>query len=398
MPAALLPMMIGICERAACSIPSRFKRVRCDRNTKRPGVSKPVISFENWLGEAPFARVQRDKERRLLPALLALTAHHAAACPDYRRLLAVAWPDWSKAGSLADIPFLPVDLFRSHAHRLASVPEAAIRSWVRSSGTSGQPVSRVPLDDRAVQCQARALAAVLRVVLGPVRLPMLIIDDRETLNGAGPTQARAAGILGVMKLGRDYVFALGPEGRLDLSAVTGFLARHGARPFLVYGTTAVVWQALHQGLEAQELTLELGQGVLIHGGGWKRLVTEAVDRAAFRAGLARSCNLTRIHDFYGMAEQIGTVFLEGSDGLLHPPGFADVIIRDPKTWQPLPPGQLGVIEVLSLLPWSYPGHALVTGDLGVVEAVDPPGGWPGQGLRVVGRVAGAPVRGCGAAG
>ena len=77
------------------------------------------------------------------------------------------------------------------------------------------------------------------------------------------------------------------------------------------------------------------------------------------------------------------------------PGFADVIIRDPATWQPLPPGQGGVIQVLSLLPRSYPGHALVTGDLGVVEAVDAPGGWPGQGVRVLGRVAGAAVRGCG---
>jgi hypothetical protein len=61
----------------------------------------------------------------------------------------------------------------------------------------------------------------------------------------------------------------------------------------------------------------------------------------------------------------------------------------------LPPGQVGVIQVLSLLPRSYPGHALVTGDLGVVEAVDAPGGWPGQGVRVLGRVAGAAVRGCG---
>ena len=351
--------------------------------------------MEDWLGQAPFAWTQGEKERRLLPALLALTAHHAAACPAYRRLLEVGWPEWGRAAGLAGIPFLPVDLFRSHSHRLVSVPEAEIRSWVRSSGTSGRAVSRVALDDQAVRLQARALSAVLRVVLGPARLPMLIIDSRETLNGPGATSARAAGILGMMKLGRAYAFALEDGGGPDLPALAGFLADHGRRPFLVYGTTAVVWGQFHRALEARGLTLDFGQGVLIHGGGWKRLAAEAVDRATFRAGLARSCNLTRIHDFYGMAEQIGTVFLEGGDGLLHPPGFADVIIRDPATWQPLPPGQVGVIQVLSLLPRSYPGHALVTGDLGVVEAVDAPGGWPGQGVRVLGRVAGAAVRGCG---
>ena len=350
---------------------------------------------EDWLGESPFSRSQADKERVLLPALLALTAHHAAACPDYRRLLALAWPDWSRATSLAGLPFLPVDLFRSHGHRLVSVPQTAVRSWVRSSGTSGPAVSRVALDEAAVRLQARALALVLREVLGPVRLPMLIIDSRETLSGAGATSARAAGILGVMKLGHHPVFALEAGEVLDHPIVTDFLARYGDRPFLIYGTTAVVWGRLHQALEARGATLDLGRGILIHGGGWKRLTDQAVAPAVFRAGLARSCNLTRIHDFYGMAEQIGTVFLEGCDGLLHPPGFADVIIRDPRTWQPLPPGQVGVIEVLSLVPRSYPGHALVTGDLGVVEAVDPPGGWLGQGLRVLGRVVGAPVRGCG---
>jgi hypothetical protein len=351
---------------------------------------------ETWLAEPPFARTQADKAHRLLPALLTLTAHHVAACPDYRRLLTMAWPHWQGATSLAEVPFLPVDLFRSHSDRLVSMP-VDIRSWVSSSGTSGQAVSRVPLDDQAVRLQARALAAVLRVVLGPVRLPMLIIDTRATLNGAGATNARAAGILGVMKLGRDYAFALDPEEELDQSALTGFLDRHGRRPFLVYGTTAVVWLKLHQGLLARGHTLDLGQGILIHGGGWKRLVAQAVDQVSFRTGLANSCNLTRIHDFYGMAEQIGTVFLEGLDGLLHPPGFADVIIRDPKSWQPLPLGQVGVIQVLSLLPRSYPGHALITGDLGVVEAVDRPGSWPGQGLRVLGRVVGAPLRGCGEA-
>ena len=354
-----------------------------------------IALLEEWLGEEPFREAQADKERRLLSALLALTAHHQAACPDYRRLLAVAWPDWSRAASLAEIPFLPVDLFRSHGHRLVSVPKTEIRSWVRSSGTSGRAVSRVALDERAVRLQARALAVVLRTVLGPVRLPMLIIDSREILGGGGATSARAAGILGVMKLGRNYAFALDGEEHLAMPVITDFLARHGGQPFLIHGTTAVVWQRLHRALEDRGEGLDLSQGILIHGGGWKRLTDQAVDPATFRAGLARSCALARIHDFYGMAEQIGTVFLEGDDGLLHPPGFADVIIRDPQTWQPLATGQAGVIQVLSLVPWSYPGHALMTGDWGVIETVDGPGGWPGQGLRILGRVAGAVVRGCG---
>ena len=46
--------------------------------------------------------------------------------------------------------------------------------------------------------------------------------------------------------------------------------------------------------------------------------------------------MTRVHNFYGMAEQMGTVYLECDDGLLHAPAFADVVIRDPVTWAAAP--------------------------------------------------------------
>ena len=105
--------------------------------------------------------------------------------------------------------------------------------------------------------------------------------------------------------------------------------------------------------------------------------------------------LTSIHNFYGMVEQIGSIFLEGPDGLLYPPNFADVIIRDPITWQPLPLGQPGIIQMLSLLPTSYPGHSLLTEDVGVIEKIGSGiDGWRGKGLRVIGRVPKAELRGC----
>ena len=96
-----------------------------------------------------------------------------------------------------------------------------------------------------------------------------------------------------------------------------------------------------------------------------------------------------------MVEQIGSVYLEGADGLLHPPNFADVIVRDPVTWQEVPSGTIGVLQVLSLLPTSYPGHSILTDDLGVVHGVDDdPGGWLGKRFSMVGRVPRSELRGC----
>ena len=60
-----------------------------------------------------------------------------------------------------------------------------------------------------------------------------------------------------------------------------------------------------------------------------------------------------------MVEQVGSVFIEGDDGFLHPPDFADVIVRDPITWEEAAPGSPGVIQVLSGAPTSYPGHSIL---------------------------------------
>src|SRR4029077_15795074 len=83
------------------------------------------------------------------------------------------------------------------------------------------------------------------------------------------------------------------------------------------------------------------------------------------------------------------------DGYLYPPNFADVIVRDPVTLDPLPPGKIGVLQVLSALPRGYPGHSLLTEDLGVVHHLDEPTcGRMGKAFSVVGRIPRAELRGC----
>jgi hypothetical protein len=53
------------------------------------------------------------------------------------------------------------------------------------------------------------------------------------------------------------------------------------------------------------------------------------------------------------------------------------------------------MEVLSLLPLSYPGHALLTQDLGIVHGVDDCGcGQLGTRFSIEGRVPKTEVRGC----
>jgi hypothetical protein len=197
----------------------------------------------------------------------------------------------------------------------------------------------------------------------------------------------------MMKFGARATFALDEELETQVVAVREFVQKFGGQPFLIFGFTFLVWSRLYQAFADGEL--DLSQATLIHSGGWKKMEAEKVDNDVFRAALGRRFNLNRIYNFYGFVEQIGSIFLEGEPGLLYPPNFTDVLIRDPTTWEVLPPGEAGIIQVLSLLPLSYPGHSVMTEDLGVVEeAEDRPSGRRGKALKLLGRVPKAELRGC----
>ena len=334
-----------------------------------------------------FTLPQAAREPLLLKELSDLVEHHRSRCAPYDRILAAT--GFTAADRVADLPWLPVRLFKHHD--LKSIGDDEVFKVLTSSGTTGE-VSRIYLDKAAAATQTRQLGATLQTVLGPSRLPMLLVDSRAVLADRRSFSARGAGVLGMATFGRDHVWALDAEGRPDLAAIRGFLARHGDAPFLIFGFTYLVWLYLYE--PARDAGLDLGNGILVHSGGWKKLADRAVDPGEFRQRLAADTGLSRMHNFYGMVEQIGTVFLEGpSGGSLYYPDFADVVVRDPQTWAELPPGEPGLLEVVSTLPTSYPGHVLLTEDLGVVHGVDD-GDWPGKRFEVLGRLPRAEARGC----
>ena len=80
---------------------------------------------------------------------------------------------------------------------------------------------------------------------------------------------------------------------------------------------------------------------------------------------------------------------------LHASNFSQVVVRDPLTFEPLTQGRRGVIETVSVLPWSYPGQRLLTEDLGEMLGEDDCGcGRKGRYFAVHGRLPEAELRGC----
>lgn len=336
-----------------------------------------------------YSLSQPEKEKTLTALLSELTAAHRERCAPYDRIVSVMKPDAAPPEAMADIPFLPATLFKTH--ELRSVPQGEVFKTLTSSGTTGQAVSRIFLDAATARLQTAALANIMTHFLGPERLPMILVETASVVKNRAMFSARGAGLLGMMNFGRQHFYALNDEMALDEAGLREFLDRSGGKPFLIFGFTFMVWQYLYE--RVKTLELDLSNGILIHSGGWKKLQELAVSNEVFKQRFRDATGLRRIHNFYGMVEQVGGVFMEGEDGWLHPPNFADVIVRDPMSWREQPVGKPGVIQVLSILPGSYPGHSILTEDLGVVHAVDS-GAVKGKAFSVIGRVPKAELRGC----
>jgi hypothetical protein len=96
-----------------------------------------------------------------------------------------------------------------------------------------------------------------------------------------------------------------------------------------------------------------------------------------------------------MVEQTGTIYLECEYGHLHASVFSDVLIRRPEDFSLADVGERGIIEVVSVLPESYPGHILLTEDEGEILGEDDcPCSRLGKYFKIHCRMKGAEIRGC----
>jgi phenylacetate-coenzyme A ligase PaaK-like adenylate-forming protein len=345
-------------------------------------LNEPVYALERARKEAVFSQALGDLSRR-----------HYAGCPEYRRILDLVGFDTNRVTRPEDFPFLPVRLFKEYD--LLSVPREEIVKVMTSSGTSGRQVSRIFLDRETSANQTKVLAKIVSSFLGSQRLPMLIIDSRVAIKERNQFSARGAGILGFSMLGRDQTYALDENMDLDMDIVDGFLSRHRGRPMMLFGFTYMIWEHLLQPIKSRGLKLDLNEGILVHGGGWKKMMEHSVDNDTFKKTARESCGIRRVHNYYGMVEQTGSIFMECEEGHFHAPSFSDIIIRDPRDFSPMESDGEGLIQLLSLLPGSYPGHSILSEDLGELVGVDNcPCGRKGNYFLIHGRLKDAEIRGC----
>lgn len=340
----------------------------------------------------PYELNPEQKEAWIAAEMSRLTEFHHSRCPIYRDYLDQFEFAAGTVSDVASVPFVPVRFFKEFD--LLSVPKEEVVKTMTSSGTSGRQ-SRIFLDKHTALSQTKALSSIMASFIGTRRLPMLVIDCEATITNRNHFSARAAGVTGFSIFGSRRAFALDKQLQPDLQAIRAFLAAYGDAPFFVFGFTYLIYANFMSTLLAAGVELDLRNGILFHGGGWKKLEALRVSDAEFKSGLRQATGLTKVHNYYGMVEQTGSIFVECEHGRMHASNYSEVIIRDPVTFEVLPEGSTGVLQVLSTLPESYPGHSLLTEDVGAIVQSDRcKCGRHGKAIRIDGRLARAEVRGC----
>lgn len=353
-------------------------------------------NYEEMLELEPYSLEKEKKQELLSRRLISLSRQHYKTCDAYKRIVDAFGIDLKQITSYDELPFLPVRLFKEL--ELRSVPKEEIVKTMTSSGTSGQRVSRIYVDRKTAGYQQKTLVKLVSSFTGSARMPMLIIDCPSVVKNRAMFSARGAGILGFSIFGRDKLYALNDEMELDAEGVGAFLEKHKGEQIFLFGFTFMVWQHFYKELlrlKRQGTVWDLSKGILIHGGGWKKLEGEAVSREEFHAGLQKACGLHQIYDYYGMVEQTGCIYMQCEYGHLHASIFSDVIVRRPEDFSVCGIGEKGILQVVSAIPESYPGHSLLTEDEGMLLGEDDcPCKRKGKYFSVTGRLKNAEIRGC----
>lgn len=352
------------------------------------------MGLEKFYNIEPYALNKYEKGSLLTERLKELSLFHYDNCNEYKHIIDGYNVELKNINRIVDVPFLPVRIFKEF--ELKSIDN--ISKTMTSSGTTGQKVSKIFVDSNTASNQQKTMIKIVSNYIGNRRLPMIILDTESVLKDRNMFSARGAGILGFSIFASKKIFAFDKDMNLNIETIESFLTEHKDETILLFGFTFMIWQYFYKillELKNHNKIFDLSNAVLIHGGGWKKLINESVSKNEFKKCLRDVCGINRVYDYYGMVEQTGCIYMECEYGHLHASNYSDIIIRDYRNFSECPIGEKGIIQVVSSLPESYPGHSILTEDEGIILGEDDcPCGRKGKYFEILGRIQNAEIRGC----
>ena len=329
-----------------------------------------------------------EKEAFLYSSLSDLTKHHYQNCPDYAKIIESF--DVSPSKDLASLPYLSCNIFKYA--KLSSINEQDISKEMESSGTSGSK-SKIYIGRADVIRQSFILKKIASEFFGQHFDVGIFLPNDGYKNGGEKFSANVAAVRGYSNLvKKKYYLNIHSEAFLD--ELDDLLVQHQDESILLFGFTFLIYLELIDKAHSKGKIYNHKNLTLLHGGGWKKLENKAIPKDEFRACFNRVFPSGDCHDYYGTVEQTGTVFFECEDGYFHCPDYAHVITRS-HNGEECAPNTEGMIQLISTVPETYPGHSLLTEDMGrVIGDDDCNCGRKGRYFELSGRLPKTEVRGC----
>ncbi len=298
-------------------------------------------------------------------AALELFRFQTAACPPYRDYIARIGIRPEAVGRLSEIPFLPIELFKSHdVYCGDGVPEAVFTS----SATTGMTPSHHMM--RSLALYEQAFRGAFRTFYGD--------PSHWSLYALLPNYLRRKGSSLVYMA--DRLIADCGSGGFYLDNYDSLLRDMAAdtKSKILLGVSYALWDL------AERYAPKLCDTIVMETGGMKGY-REELPKEAFHRILCEAFGVTAIHSEYGMAELTSQAYSQGGNRF-RCPAWMQVVCRDVNDpFALLPAGSRGGLNLIDLANrWSC--AFIQTQDVGQVAA---------DGSFVVeGRIDHAEIRGC----
>lgn len=304
-------------------------------------------------------------------AALEVFHFQAEHTPVYRDYLAARKVDPARIRDAEEIPFLPIEFFKSH-----TILEEGRSSEVifESSGTTGTAPSSHHVADISLYRES-FLRSFNTFYGSPEELCILALLPSYLEREASSLVYMMDHLIRWSKQEDSGFYLDQLEG---LSALLQKRNKDG-HPTILVGVSFALLDL------AEKHPLKLGDHIiLMETGGMKGRRKEMV-RSELHETLIRAFGLETIHSEYGMTELLSQAYSSG-DGLFNSPPWMKILIRDPNDpLSLLPHGQSGGINVIDLANL-YSCSFIATADLGKL--------YENGSFEVLGRYDHSDIRGC----
>lgn len=330
---------------------------------------------------------------------------HRLNCPDYDKILTHHNFSTADLRTIEDIHLIPpIPTMFYKAHELMSLPEKKLLIKSTTSGTKGAPTT-VGLDFKSCYYGAAMIYRTISYhkLFSAVPVNYILLGyEPSKHNTMGAVKTAYGSTFLAPALHREYALkSNGKDYYLNVQGIEECLIKYAKSNFPVrlVGFPSYLYFMLKT-MEENNIRLKLNKkSRILLGGGWKQHFSEKVDKPELYEMAYKTLGIKeeQIKEFFAVVES-NVLYCDCKNHHFHVPVYGRVLIRDAKTFQPVPYGTPGLLNLLSPLVGSMPLGSIVTDDIAILHEGKSCGcGIESPYFEILGRVGLSEIKTCAAA-